>query len=59
MCIGGMGIAPTVVNRNVADELRDACMTVALKLGGWNKENKSNDGKSKRSRARLVPPQRA
>lgn len=59
MCIGGMVIARTVVNRSVADELRDACMTVALKLGGWNKENKSNGGKSKRSRARLVPPRRA
>jgi TetR/AcrR family transcriptional regulator, transcriptional repressor for nem operon len=59
MCIGGMVIARTVVNRNVADELRDACLTVALKLGGWNKENKSNGGKPKRSRARLLPPKRA
>jgi len=59
MCIGGMVIARTVVNHSVADELRDACMTVALKLGGWNKENKSHGGKSKRSRARLVPPRRA
>jgi TetR/AcrR family transcriptional repressor of nem operon len=35
MCIGGMIVARTVVNPSVADELRDACMKVALQLGGW------------------------
>jgi TetR/AcrR family transcriptional repressor of nem operon len=37
MCIGGMIVARTVINRAVADELRDACMGVALELGGWKK----------------------
>jgi TetR/AcrR family transcriptional regulator, transcriptional repressor for nem operon len=37
MCIGGMIVARTVVNRAVADQLRDACMSVALNLGGWKK----------------------
>jgi AcrR family transcriptional regulator len=35
MCIGGMIVARTVVDRRVADELRGACTAVALELGGW------------------------
>ncbi len=46
MSIGGMIIARTVVDRAVADELRDACMVMALKLGGWNA--KSKNGKSRK-----------
>jgi TetR/AcrR family transcriptional regulator, transcriptional repressor for nem operon len=49
MCIGGMVVARAVVNRGVADELRDACMTVALKLGGWG------GGKGPRRRAPAKP----
>ena len=37
LSIGGMVIARAVVDRTVADELRDACMAMALKLGGWDK----------------------
>jgi TetR/AcrR family transcriptional regulator, transcriptional repressor for nem operon len=55
LCIGGMVVARTVVDRAVADELREACMSVALRLGGWDKHSKSGNGKSKprlqRSRA--------
>ena len=36
LCAGGMVVARAVVDRALADELRDACMTVALRLGGWN-----------------------
>src|SRR6266481_2828250 len=50
LSIGGMVVARTMVNRAVADELRAACMAVALELGGWNIKNKSKNGKSKRSR---------
>jgi AcrR family transcriptional regulator len=46
LCIGGMVVARTVVNRAVADELREACMAVALGLGGWDKHRKSANGKS-------------
>jgi TetR/AcrR family transcriptional repressor of nem operon len=46
MCIGGMVIARAVVNRKVADDLRKACMVVALELGGWNEENGASKGKS-------------
>lgn len=36
LCVGGMVVARSVVDRALADELRDACMAVALKLGGWD-----------------------
>jgi len=42
------------VDRALADQLRAACMGVALDLGGWDKQNKSEDGKSKRSQPRRV-----
>jgi TetR/AcrR family transcriptional repressor of nem operon len=44
LCVGGMVVARAINNREVADELRDACMAVALELGGWN------EGASRRSR---------
>jgi AcrR family transcriptional regulator len=34
--IGGMIVARTMVDLKLADELRAACMSVALDLGGWN-----------------------
>lgn len=40
LCVGGMVVARAINNREVADELRDACMAVALELGGWD-EGKS------------------
>jgi TetR/AcrR family transcriptional repressor of nem operon len=35
LCVGGMVVARAISNRVVADELRDACMSIALGLGGW------------------------
>ena len=35
LSIGGMIVARTVADRALADELRNACMAVALDLGGW------------------------
>lgn len=35
LCVGGMVVARAMANRMVADELRHACMSVALDLGGW------------------------
>jgi TetR/AcrR family transcriptional regulator, transcriptional repressor for nem operon len=35
LCVGGMVVARAMSNRMVADELRNACMAVALDLGGW------------------------
>ncbi len=49
LCVGGMVVARAVVDRTVADELRDACMGVALELGGWDKKKGLKNGDSKRS----------
>jgi TetR/AcrR family transcriptional regulator, transcriptional repressor for nem operon len=48
LSIGGMVVARTMVDRALADELRAACMAVALDLGGWNKKTKSKTARSKR-----------
>jgi TetR/AcrR family transcriptional repressor of nem operon len=57
LAIGGMVVARTMVDRALADELRAACTAVALNLGGWDKESKSRNGKSKRSqRLRVAAP---
>ena len=37
LCIGGMVVARTMVDRALADDLRRACTEMALKLGGWKK----------------------
>ena len=41
LCVGGMVVARAVVDRALADELRDACMTIALRLGGWDNTTNS------------------
>jgi TetR/AcrR family transcriptional regulator, transcriptional repressor for nem operon len=35
LCVGGMVVARAIEDRVVAAELRDACMSIALQLGGW------------------------
>jgi TetR/AcrR family transcriptional regulator, transcriptional repressor for nem operon len=52
LCIGGMVVARTLDDRGLADELRDACTTMALNLGGWDKKRKSKNGRSTSSRSR-------
>lgn len=37
LCVGGMVVARAMENRVAADRLRDACMCVALELGGWER----------------------
>jgi TetR/AcrR family transcriptional repressor of nem operon len=44
LAIGGMVVARTLVDRALADDLRAACTSVALDLGGWNKKTKSRNG---------------
>jgi TetR/AcrR family transcriptional regulator, transcriptional repressor for nem operon len=48
LCIGGMIVSRTVVDRAVADQLREDCMSVALQIGGWDRPSKSKGGKSGR-----------
>ena len=35
MCIGGMIVARTMVDREMADQLREGCRKMAYALGGW------------------------
>jgi TetR/AcrR family transcriptional repressor of nem operon len=37
LCVGGMVVARALMDRKLADELRDACMSVALEMGGWGR----------------------
>jgi AcrR family transcriptional regulator len=46
LSIGGMVVARTLVDLTLADELREACMAVALELGGWDRNTRSKIGKS-------------
>lgn len=50
LCVGGMVVARAMADRDYADELRDACMNVALELGGWANGRKSKNGDYKRTR---------
>jgi len=47
-------VARAMVNRSAADELRDACMAVALKLGGWDRNRKSKRKSSRAFKPRLA-----
>jgi hypothetical protein len=38
LSIGGMIVARTMDDRALADDLRAACMSVALSLGGWDRK---------------------
>jgi len=46
LCVGGMILARALADSALADELRTACMAVALQLGGWDQDVKSKNGKS-------------
>jgi TetR/AcrR family transcriptional regulator, transcriptional repressor for nem operon len=46
MCVGGMVIARAIADRALADELRGACMAVALKLGGWDPTTESKSART-------------
>ena len=48
LSIGGMVVARTMVDRALADELRAACTSVALELGGWSKKRRSKNRRATR-----------
>jgi TetR/AcrR family transcriptional regulator, transcriptional repressor for nem operon len=50
LCVGGMVLARAINDRTAANELCDASMAIALKLGGWDNSTKLNSGKGKRRR---------
>jgi AcrR family transcriptional regulator len=51
LSIGGMIVARTMVDRALTDELRAACTSVALELGGWRKKRKSKNSEARRPHA--------
>jgi TetR/AcrR family transcriptional regulator, transcriptional repressor for nem operon len=38
LCVGGMVLARAIEDRSLADELREAAMAIALKLGQWSQD---------------------
>jgi TetR/AcrR family transcriptional repressor of nem operon len=57
LCVGGMIVARAMADRVHADELRDACMGIALELGGWGQQRRLKNGDFNRAqRARVAAP---
>jgi hypothetical protein len=48
LSVGGMVLARSMDDRTLADEVRDACISVALKLGGWENESRAEGANSRR-----------
>jgi TetR/AcrR family transcriptional regulator, transcriptional repressor for nem operon len=47
LCVGGMVVARSMAEPAAADELRDACMRIALQLGGWQRNGKPSLAKNR------------
>lgn len=45
LCVGGMVVARALESRELADDLRDACMTVAFEMAGWEDDDRRQRGK--------------
>lgn len=43
LCVGGMVAARSLADATLADEIRDACRTMALKLGSWDKPTRRSN----------------
>jgi len=56
LSIGGMIVARTIVDRAHADELRTACMAVALDLGGWSLKKSSTTRSREKHKWPESPP---
>jgi AcrR family transcriptional regulator len=54
LCVGGMVVARAIADRALADELRAACMSVALTLGGWTEAGGPKSDTTRRYRARAA-----
>jgi TetR/AcrR family transcriptional repressor of nem operon len=52
LCVGGMVVARAMENRASADALRDACMGVALELGGWDRRATVTKERARKDRLR-------
>ncbi len=59
LCIGGMIVARTILDRQLADELRNSCIAEAQHLGGWPTSQRTPKSKTKtKRRARHNSPSR-
>jgi TetR/AcrR family transcriptional regulator, transcriptional repressor for nem operon len=54
LCIGGMVVARAMVSPPLADALREACMKVALSLGGWRRHSKSRHQESRGFKGNVI-----
>jgi TetR/AcrR family transcriptional regulator, transcriptional repressor for nem operon len=52
LCVGGMVVARGMLDQRLADELRGACMGIALQLGGWERAATRRSPKSTTRRTR-------
>jgi AcrR family transcriptional regulator len=52
LCVGGLVVARSMRTETAADKLREACMGVAVELGGWNRKQTSKP-RGRRSRRQL------
>jgi len=50
LCIGGLVVARAMRSEGAADELRNACMSIALELGGWQRA-RTGRGRQERKHA--------
>jgi TetR/AcrR family transcriptional regulator, transcriptional repressor for nem operon len=57
LCVGGMVAARSLADGALADELRDACMAMALKLGSWDAPSRRSS--SSKFRGNSLPKVRA
>ena len=53
LCVGGMVAARSLADGALADELRDACMAMALKLGSWDTPRRRSTSNKVRSNKSL------
>ncbi len=42
LCVGGMVVARAMADLRLADELHEACMSIAVELGGWKDKPHTN-----------------
>ena len=57
LCVGGMVAARSLADATLADELRDACLAMALKLGSWDSPSRRS-ARDKARDNRVRPPSR-
>jgi hypothetical protein len=55
LCVGGMIVARSTLDRALGDELRNACMATALQLGGWSHRPAGKPDRRSKSALRRHP----